>query len=152
MWTYSGNPGYSAKDQVRFLIGDTDKKNPLLEDGEIEWVLSQYQNTPINAAIRCCETVISKFSRLADETVGRVSISYSQKAKGYFATLNMLRSRLAMEDAAPFAGGISKSQKLTNDMNTDRVVPDFKKHMFENQQIAPWTTQTEGALWLFNED
>lgn len=148
MWTYSGDPNQSAKDQVRFLVGDTSEKEPLLQDGEIKWLLSQYQNTPLNAAIRACETIISKLSRLADESVGRVSISFSQRCKGYRDTLLMLRQRLAMEDAIPYCGGISVSDKQTQQMNSDRVRPDFTKHMMENDQIAPWTTQTEMALFL----
>lgn len=147
-FTYSGNPGHSAKDQVRFLIGDTDKCDPLLQDGEIIWVLTQYENTPMNAAIRCCESIISKFSRMADEAVGQVKISFSQKAKSYNTTLQMLRSRLAMEGAVPYAGGISVSDKITQDMNTDRVRPDFTKLMMENYEIAPWVTSSEYWMWL----
>jgi hypothetical protein len=142
-WTYSGNPGYSAKDQVRFLIGDTIQSDPILQDGEVDWLLSQYNNVPINAAIRACEAIISKFSRLADESVGQVKISFSQRCEGYRKTQVMLRNRLATEGAIPYAGGISISDKQAQVQNTDRVKPDFKKHMMENQQIAPWVTANE---------
>ena len=152
IWEYSGNPNYSAKDQTRFLVGDTDPKDQLLSDQEIVWILGQYNNSPLNAAIRCCEAIASKFSRLADETVGRVSIKYSQIATAIMKQQNMLRNRLAMEDAAPFAGGISVSDKITNRADTDLVRPDFTKHMMENWDIAPWTTQNERWLWLNFED
>lgn len=151
-WSYSFNPGSTPKDQVRFLIGDTDSTDPLLQDEEIVWVLSKYNNSPINAAIRCCESVVGKFSRLANETVGQVRIEFKQKAEGYMKLLTMLKTRLATEDATPYAGGISISDKITVNQNTDRVKPDFKKHMMENEQIAPWTTQTEASLFLLNED
>lgn len=148
IWTYSGNPNYSAKDQTRFLVGDTMEFDKLLSDQEIIWLLGQYNNTPINAALRACETIITRFSRLADETVGRVKIEYSQKAKAYMQTLNMLQNRLAMEDASPYCGGISVSDKQTEAMNSNRVRPDFYKHMMENWDIAPWTTQTDFWAWL----
>lgn len=151
-WEYSGNPNYSAKDQTRFLVGDTDKCDPLLSDEEIVWLLSQYNNSPLNAAIRACEAIASKFSRLADETVGRVSFKYSQIATAIMVQQNMLRNRLAMEDAAPFAGGISVNDKRVAELDRDRVRPDFTKHMMENWDIAPWTTQTEQWLWLNFED
>lgn len=147
VWTYSGNPANSAKDQTRFLIGDTNESDQLLSDQEIEWLLSQYNNTPINAAIRATESIIGKFSRLADEAVGQVRINFSQKAKAYAITLNMLVNRLAKEDASPFAGGISIAQKQSQVLNNDRVRPDFTKHMMENNQIAPWVTQTDQWLW-----
>lgn len=148
-WTYSGNPGSSAKDAVRFLIGDTDSKDPLLLDGEIVWLLSLYNNSPINAAIRACETVMTKFSRLADESVGQVKISYSQKYKAYQNMSAALTERLTKEDMTPFAGGISKSQKKEEEQNTDRVKPDFTKHQMENEQISPWVTSNEA---LTDED
>lgn len=133
-------PATSAKDAVRFLIGDTDSTEFLLQDNEIEWLLAQYNNVPLNAAIRCCETIMSKFSRMADEVVGSVSIKFSQKAKGYQTMRAELQRRLATEGAIPYAGGISKTDKKLNELNPDRVKPDFTKHEMENQQIAPWVT------------
>ena len=151
-WTYSGNPGSSAKDQTRYLLGDTDSSDPLLNDTEINWVLSQYNNTPITAAIRCCENIIAKFSRMADEGVGQVKINFRQKAQNMRDLQTTLSNRLAMEDCSPFAGGISISQKQVQCQNSDRVRPDFTKHMMENYDIAPWTTQNERWLWLNFQD
>ena len=146
-WTYSGNPATSPKDTVRFLIGDTDKCDQLLQDDEIVWVLNLYNNTPNNAAIRCVETVMSKFSRLMDESVGQVKLTYSQKVKGYREMLRDLRNRLAMEDMAPYAGGISITDVNAIASNTDRVRPDFTKHMMENQQISPWVSGSYNPTW-----
>lgn len=137
-WSYSGNPGLNPKDTVRFLIGDTDQCDQLLQDAEITWVLGQYNNTPMNAAIRCCETVMSKFSRLADEGVGQVKISFSQKVKAYREMRADLVRRLSTEDSVSYAGGISVSDMQTIDANTDRVRPDFTKHMMRNWEISPW--------------
>jgi len=145
-WTYTGDPGSSAKDLTRFLIGDTDESEPLLTDGEIKWVLSQYNNTPMNAAIRCCEAVIAKFSRLANESVGQVRIDFQQKAVAYRELQRDLRNRLATEGAVPFAGGISKSQIRQENANTDRVKPAFTEHMMENEQISPWVANNSGGV------
>lgn len=145
-WSYSGDPAKSALDETRFLLGDTDQCDQLLQDGEILWVLSKYNNVPINAAIRCCEAVISKFSRLAQESVGQVSISFQQKREGYAATRKMLVSRLMTEDALPYAGGISKTDVKTVDANQDRIKPDFTKHMMENPQVGPGVSSINGIL------
>ncbi len=152
-WTYSGNPGYSAKDQVRFLIGDTSAKDPLLLDGEIDWLLSQYQNNAIAAAIRGCETIMTKFSRMSDESVGQVKISFSQKAKAYQTLVNQLRQRISIEDMTPFAGGISHAQKREEEANTDRVKPDFTKQMMDNKEYGPGLPSQGGLLeWAPNDD
>lgn len=147
-WSYSNNPGYSAKDQVRYLIGDTNIKDPLLADEEISWTLSQYNNVPLNAAIRCCEAVISKFSRLADETVGAVSIMFSQKCKAYSAMQNMLRARLATEAAIPFAGGITVLDKIINRENCGLIRPDFTKQMMINRKYSSWITTSPYDYFL----
>lgn len=139
-WTYSGDPTESAKDAVRFLCGDTDQTEPLLQDGEIKYLLGLYNQAPLNAALRACEAIMVKFSRLADESVGSVKINYSQKVKSMVIMKEALKQRLATEDCVPFAGGISQAQKVATEQIRDRVKPDFTKHMMENDDIAPWTT------------
>lgn len=141
-WEYSGNPAASAKDAVRFLVGDTDNSDPLLQDQEIIWLLGMYNQAPINTAIRACEAIMTKFARMANETVGQVKIDFNQKYKAYQEMRAELQRRLATEDATPFAGGISISQKHVENQNRDRVLPDFTKHMQENEQISPWVSQS----------
>lgn len=41
-WTYSGDPSSNKKDEYRFIVGDTDPEEPILQDGEIEYVLNKY--------------------------------------------------------------------------------------------------------------
>lgn len=139
MYSYSGNPATSPKDLVRFLIGDTDSTEWLLQDEEIVYLLSLYNNAALNAAIRAVETIMSKFSRLADESAGSVSVSFSQRSKSYREMLGTLRTRIATDDMTPLAGGISHAQKQTTVANNDRIQPDFSKRMLENPQAAPWT-------------
>lgn len=147
-WTYSGDPSKSAKDAVRFLIGDTEEQNQILQDGEILWVLSLYNQAPLNAAIRCCETAIAKYSRLVDESVGSVRMSFSQRARGFQALLTTLQNRLAMEDAVPYAGGVSVGDMQKVTANVDRPAPLFTRHMMEDWLISPWI-QGKGAQSIF---
>jgi len=138
MWKYSGDPSANPKDAVRFIIGDTMESDPLLTDEEITYLLNIYNGAPMNASIRGCEMIMAKFSRLADETAGQVKVSYSQKAKQYATMRDALTMRLAVEDMIPSAGGISVLGKIQNNANPDLVKPDFKKHMMENKEVAPW--------------
>lgn len=142
-WSYGGDPSASAKDAVRFLIGDTNPKDQLLQDGEITYVLGQYNQAPPNAAIQCCEAILAKFARMVDEKVGLVDIKFSQKIKQYTQTRDELRRRLAFTDATPFAGGISVAQKETNRQNTDLVKPTFTKTMMENNQNSTFVPQSD---------
>lgn len=43
-FTYSGDPSASKLDAVRFALGDTDASQPLLQDEEINYLISMYPN------------------------------------------------------------------------------------------------------------
>lgn len=124
------DPGASFKDEVRFSIGDTDPKRPLLQDEEIAFLLVQAGGDPADAAIRACESVIAKLGRLCDQTVGSVSKSYSQMAGGFQNTLDILRRRAVSTGGRPIVGGISRISKQVIARNPDRVRPQFTTRMF----------------------
>jgi hypothetical protein len=146
-WSYSGNPGSSPKDAVRFLIQDTIPSQPQLQDEEINWMLSLYNNAPMNAAIRACETLMAKYSRMVDQAVGQVKVSFSQRMKSYEQLLITLRNRLSIEDSAFYAGGINVTDKMLNAQNASLVKPDFTKHMMENHLQSTWSSQNQIGEW-----
>ena len=41
-FSYSGNPSNSALDEARFLVGDTDPNNPIMQDEEIQYIIDTY--------------------------------------------------------------------------------------------------------------
>lgn len=41
-FTYSGDPSKSPVDAARFLLGDTDKSAPILQDEEIKYLIDTY--------------------------------------------------------------------------------------------------------------
>lgn len=90
-WSYSGNPGSSEKDAVRFLVGDTDTDDQLLSDEEIAWVIVQAGASEYQAAHDAAYAIASKFSRMAtSKSVGDLSLAYADRAKAYFDLANEL--------------------------------------------------------------
>lgn len=146
-WSYSYNPQNSAKDQVRFLVGDTDESDPLLDDREILYLLAQYNNAPINAAIRACEAIMGKFARMVNEQVGGVKIDFTERIKSMDYLKRALIQRIATEDIQPYAGGISISDMIQVAQNTDRPCPPMTLHEMENRQIAPWVS----CGWVYGD-
>lgn len=149
-WTYSGNPGYSAVDEVRFLIGDTDVKQPLLLDGEIAWVLGEYNHNPLMAALRCCEVLIVHSARMVDQSVGPASVSLSQRIKNLNDyVLPTLRRRVALEYARPYAGGQSMVDKAANNSDQDLVQSQFDRKIFDPKgyPVGPLHHNAEGFLY-----
>jgi hypothetical protein len=139
-WTYNGDPASSALSAIRFLVGDTDTNDQLVTDEEIAWLNTEAGDTPTSltalykASAAAARAIAAKFSRLADQSVGDLKVSMSQKAVGY-ATLGQSLDAQAAADAGvpiPFAGGISVADKTTREADTDRVEPFFITSQFSN--------------------
>ena len=81
-FTYSGNPGASALDEVRFLIQDTDSTDPLLTNEEINYLLTAYGD-PYLAAISSVTALIAQASRVVEESkkVGDLSLTIKSGAR-----------------------------------------------------------------------
>lgn len=132
-WSYSGDPSSSDKDAIRFLIGDTDTDDQLVNDEEITYLLTVEGNTLL-AAARAAESIAAKFSRLADRKIGDYSESYNQKSEAYLKLASRLSAQAAKSGSKPmpYAGGLSRSDKKSRELDSDRVKPDFEKRMMEN--------------------
>ena len=129
-WSYDGFPADNSKDEVRFLLRDTDISDQLLSDEEIYYLLGVFPN-PIACAAMGAETIASKFSRDAGtKTVGDLTIALGNRATAFrdeAARLWILSRRYR---GAPqcYAGGISVSDVQRQVDNSDRVRPDFYRH------------------------
>jgi hypothetical protein len=131
-WTYTGDPADSLKDEVRFLMGDILDTDPLVQDEEISWAISQQSTTRLAAAL-ILRHLANKFSRLATERIGDISTNCSDLAKAFTDRVKDLDpfdqtlgdSMLVL----PSFGGRSISEKETLEDDTDAVQPSFKKGM-----------------------
>ena len=131
-WTYTGDPSLNPKDAVRFAIGDTIKSDPLLQDEEINYVLST-NSSIADAAYYACIGIVARFSRLADKAVGKVKISYSQKVTQYQKLADKLYMNAGIV-VIPYAGGISVADKQIMQSDTGIVQPSFKRGGFDNHR------------------
>ena len=137
-WSYSGDPDSSALDGIRFLIGDTDTNDQLLANEEITWVNAQITGSTTStdslyeASYRCMITIASKFSRLADQSVGDMRVDMSQKAKGARDQAEELKKLAAREGSTPvpYAGGITYSDKEIDEDNSNIVRHYFRRGQF----------------------
>lgn len=128
-WTYSGNPAHSDKDAVRFEIGDTNKDDQLLSDEEIEFALSAETDT-YRAAARCCEFLARKFAREADYRLGPMSVSASQRSEAFRKLSILLRQKAG--GGVPYAGGLSKQERITDANSPDLIQGVFKRNLMSN--------------------
>lgn len=128
-WTYSGDPGASALDEVRFLIQDTDTADQLLSDEELAYLIAAYDDA-YGAAVAAVGILIATASRVVEEskTVGDLSLSVKSGARlaQWQALMDSLKAeRFRRYPAAPVANAnalLPTSKRVTEDEGTDFVV------------------------------
>ena len=135
-FTYSGDPTTSTRNKVRFLINDTDSTDVLFSDEELDYLSGEWVNV-YEICRAACETLVSRFSRLADSTsksVGDISVSesYTAKSKQYQDLANSFLQR-RMRKTPPTVWANADSLKSTN----DRTVSDYNTDFFAGQHDNP---------------
>lgn len=130
-WTYTNKPSTSARDEVRFLVGDTDNDDQLATDEEIAYAISTEANS-LFAASRISHAIGAMFSRDSDKEVGDLRLSLSQRSKQYKNLSDDLKERGKVSGGTTgvYAGGLSIAEKITDIQDTDLTQPKFtrKKH------------------------
>ena len=134
--SYSGDPSASDLDEVRFLSGDTDTDEELATDNEINYCIAEAYNN-VGAAVLVCEYIAAKYSREVDARVGaagELNLKLSQISEQYSLRAQDLKKRL-VQYASPWAGSISIDDKQSQEDDTDRVEPMFKRDQFDDPQV-----------------
>ena len=129
-WSYDSTGFAANRDKVRFYIGDTSSSAQILTNEEINFALDE-EGGVVPAAALCCESIAAEFGRLADKSVGSLSISLSQKYDQYSKKAEQLR-RKGWALALPYVGGVSIDRMDTVESDTDLVEPAFKIGMLDN--------------------
>jgi len=119
-FNYSGSPATSLRDQVRFLLQDTTTPGHHLEDEEIDWITSG-ESDPWFAAASLADTLSTRYgSYPTSKTIGETSVTYGDLTMKFQGLASRLRNSRRQTAVAPYAGGISRADKLTREQNTDR--------------------------------
>ncbi len=134
-WTYTGDPTDSPRDEIRFLLGDTDPNDQQLSDEEIAYLVATYPDT-YSAAAAGAEQRAAYYSRKAeDETLGRRRETYGDRAEKYQDLAERLRtgaSAAGVVAAAPRAPQIRKSTRAAAAADADRQPTAFETGMMRH--------------------
>jgi hypothetical protein len=135
-FTYSGDPTTSTRNAVRFLLNDTNSADVLFSDAELDYLIAEWVDV-YEICRAACETLVARFSRLADSTsksVGDISVSesYTAKSKQYQDLANSFLQR-RMRKTPPTVWANADSLKSTN----DRTVADYNTDFFTGQHDNP---------------
>lgn len=134
-WNYN-SALTSKKDQVRFVLQDTDENRQLFQDEEIEWMLTQEMNQYMVVA-RLCDVLIGKARSVRAKKVGSLAITYNPE---FYLHLKGMAMAKGLSYELPYAGGISVSDKQSQQQNSDWVQPSFARGI-EDNPTAPQPDQ-----------
>ena len=145
-WSYSGSPGDSNVDTIRFWAQLTNTNDQRLTNEELTY-LRTIENTNQEAAAACCEIMATKYAGEADIKAGasgELSIKMSQLSNQFNERAKALRAQSA-KLAGPYAASISIAGKEAQEEDTDRVEPAFSRDKFDNEEagigsaVQDWT-------------
>lgn len=138
VWTYDPSQiANSTRYQVRRLVGDVIAEDPQILDAEVDFFITQRANA-YGAAAECCRSIAAQYSRKVDTTTpGELVTHFSTQQKAYAQRAVELEARSSAlgAGAMPYAGGISISDKINVQADTDRVQPSFNIGLMDNITI-----------------
>jgi len=153
-WSYSGDPSSSSTDSIRFLLGDTDPVDALLQDEEISFLSSQWDGNLYFAAAAGAEQLAERFAREVPFSGDNASVDLSSLATNYAAAAVRLRNlgrRQGARGAKPYAGGISQADVDAVNNDLDRVPTSIAVGMHDNRRQAgsdPSATSSTRGAWF----
>lgn len=91
-FSYSGDPSKSAKDRVRWELGDTASRSALQTDEEIQAAIALEASVE-GAIARCADAIATKFRRQVNIKVGPMAYDYSRRAEHWDAVRDYFRQQ-----------------------------------------------------------
>lgn len=143
-WTYTQNPANSAKDAVRFLVGQTSTSDPVrVQDAEIDWAITQTGNS-YAAAVLVGESMLQQYAGhdALSLTVGNLSETYGDRSARLSATLAHLKRQMALRNVRPDAGGITVTSRVAHEADISLTPHVFAVGMDDNPAAFDLTPST----------
>lgn len=99
-FTYSGDPKTSIRDEVRFMVSDTDSTCPLLSDPEVDYIIDKWMDL-YGSAIYCAAVaagqIARKWARTTNITDGSTTVAVGDLQARYTAMAQQLKEDYAAE-------------------------------------------------------
>lgn len=152
-WSYSDDPTSSDKDEVRFLVQDTDPTVPLLTDEEIIYLVGKYQprfDSNTGVAAMAAAAIARKFTGYPSVSADGVEIDVSGLVDKYTAMASDLR--LQYEDEGS-TGMVDLTNLMMGQDPDPSIIPlSFARGMHDNpaagiQDFGGWSPLVWQLSW-----
>lgn len=97
-WSYSGNPASSDRDQVRYLVGDTDPAVRMLSDAEVDFEIATWMprlDNLIGVAAVIADRIATKLAGIPSISADGVSVNLAELRENFIAAASRLRAEYA---------------------------------------------------------
>lgn len=140
-WTYDGSPDKEPRDEVRELVGDTDKNTKLISDTSIELALESQGNNTRFAAAKIAEKISARFRKEAISKSGKDYSRTMDRADKYLELADRLKKTDA--SAVGYAAQLRCSTTQALYSNSDIRRGAFRTGMFHSPEFDPRTELTD---------
>ncbi len=139
-WSYTGNPGDSDKDLIRYMVGDINEADPEVQDEEIQYEIDKGvadgTYSALGTSIDILRRILARYKNMMDEKVGDVDVKWSQRYSNTKDLLSNYEEEFSKNSiGSAYGGGISCTNKDANTSNPDRVNPSFTRAFGTNTRI-----------------
>lgn len=130
---FTNNPSTNRVDAVRLLVGDVSTSNSLvyLTDNSYTYFIAQTPNLFSAGALAANSLAAFFMGRGSEKKVGDMILRRDMAQQ--FRALAVELKTMSAKGISPYAGGISRSDKRTQDQNTDRTPPAMRRSQFDNR-------------------
>lgn len=94
-WSYSGNPSATPLDMCRFIIGDTNEKAPIMQDEEIQYIISKYGDNENKLKYELFLHASTIFSRDIKRSLGPQSEDPTSRLNFFKEQLEFYKAKLS---------------------------------------------------------
>jgi hypothetical protein len=120
-FSYSGNPGTSTRDAIRFYCQDINVDDQFLTDEEIDFIITSWANVsehPLYLSAVACETISSRFARDISYSADGLSVGAGELQNKYKQLAQALRDQYKAIDigGGPDIGGIMLGEVYDTDI------------------------------------
>jgi acetyl esterase/lipase len=95
-WSYSGNPASSEMDELRFIIGDTNISEPIMQDEELEYLITKYGSNRNLLMYQAFTRAATLFARDIKRSLGPQSEDPTERLKYFRDQANAYKAKLAI--------------------------------------------------------
>lgn len=127
-FNYDSNALDVTLNRIRLELGDTDSDRVLLQDQEIERVISEQTNYAQQVVI-CCKLIAAKFARHPENLILE---GYEETTKSIHDRYLAMAKEWSNRSGYPWSGSIEDSFKEATELDTTLVHGKFKIGMHDN--------------------